>query len=61
MQQHGKTILPAAPPPPPLTLEMGSICQNSSFSEHGYDLYQIKRNNDMQQHGSNHFAADAPT
>ena len=48
-------ILPAYCPPPP-TLGMGSICQNSTFSEHGHAEYQIKSNHQMQQHGSKLFA-----
>ena len=38
------------PPPHPPTLGMGSIGQNSTFSEHGHVAYQIKGNHEMQQH-----------
>ena len=51
-------ILPADPPPP--TLGMGSIGQNSAFSEHGHVAYQIKWNHEMQQHGSKYFARRPP-
>ena len=63
MQQHGSkgfarrpanTTKP--PPPPPLTLGMGSVGQNSTFSEHGHVTYQIKWNLKMQQHSSKYFA-----
>ena len=47
-------ILPADPTL--LTLGMGSISQNSTFSEHGHVAYHIKGNHQMQQHGSKYFA-----
>ena len=31
---------------------MGSMCQNSTFLEHGHVAYQFKVNHVMQQHGS---------
>ena len=37
-------ILPADPPPPPLTLGMGVKGQNYFFYEHGHVAYQIKGN-----------------
>ena len=35
------------------TLGIGSIGQESTFSEHGHVAYQIKGNHEMQQHGRN--------
>ena len=52
--------LPADPPFPPTTLGMGSIGQNSTFSEHGYVEYQIKWKHEMQQHGSKYFVHIPP-
>ena len=49
-------ILPTDPPPPLLTLGMGSIGQNSNFSERGHVTNQIKGNHQMQQHGRKYFA-----
>ena len=40
----------------PLTFGIGSIGQKLTFSEHGHVAYQIKGNNEMQQHGSKYFA-----
>ena len=40
---------------------MGSIGQNSTFSEHGHVAYQIKRNHEMQQYGSKYFARRPPS
>ena len=66
MQQHGSKYFshrppyPSNPTPQPLTQGMGSIGQNSTFSEHGYVAYQIKWNNEMQQHGSKYFAYRPP-
>ena len=45
-------IFAAYPPPPPLTLAMGLIGQNSSFSEHSHVAYQIK-----QQYGCKYLPA----
>ena len=53
MLQH---ILPTDTQP----LGMGSIGQNSTFSEHGHVAYQIKWNHEMQQHGSKYFARRPP-
>ena len=44
-----ENILPAdflrpGPPPPPQTLGMGSVCENSFFSEFGHVSYQILEN-----------------
>ena len=36
-------ILPTEPPQKPLTLELESKGQNSTFSEHGHIANQIKR------------------
>ena len=48
MQQHGRKYFahksPPSIPPPPQTLGMGSIGQNSTFSEYGHVAYQIKLN-----------------
>ena len=44
------------PPPPPPTLGMGSICQTSTFLEHGHVAYPIEGNHEMQQYGSKYFA-----
>ena len=41
MQQHGSNYLNPDPHP---TLGMGSVGQNSTFSEHGHVAYQIKEN-----------------
>ena len=49
------TIMLADPYPPPQPLGMGSVGQNSTFSEHGHVTYQIKGNHGMQQHGSKYF------
>ena len=51
-------LLPADPyqTPTPLTLEIWSVGQTSTFSEHGQVAYQIKGNSEMQQHGSKYFA-----
>ena len=48
MQQHGSKYFACRPSP----LGMGSIGQKSTLSEHGHVAYQIKRNHEMQQHGS---------
>ena len=47
-------------PPPPQTLVMGSIGQNSTFSEHGHVAYQINGNHEMQQYGRKYFARRSP-
>ena len=54
MQQHGSKYLPAES-----SLTLGSIGQNSSFSEHGHVAYRIKGNHQMQQHGSKYLAVDS--
>ena len=41
MQQHGSKYLPHTPYP---TLGMGSVDQNSFFSEPGHVVYQIIEN-----------------
>ena len=58
MHQHGSKHFARRPqtPSPPSNLEMGSIGQNSFFSEHGHDAYQLKWNHLMRQHGSKYFA-----
>ena len=60
MQQHGSNYFVCRrpyprPPPPPLTLKMGSKGQNQFFSKHGHVTYQIKCNHEMEQHGSKYF------
>ena len=55
-------ILLADPPPPPshhITLEMGSIGRNSTFSEQ-HAAYQIKWNHEMQQHVSKNILPKDP-
>ena len=47
---------PQSPPYDPV-LGMGSIGQNSTFSEHGHVAYEIIGNHKMQEHGSKHFAS----
>ena len=47
---------PPPPPPPPPTLGIRSIGQNSTFSDHGHLVYQIKWNQEIKQHG----CADPP-
>ena len=64
-------ILPAEPllppPPPPHThththtLGMGSKGQNSIFSEHGHDAYQIKENHECSNMVANILLAEPPT
>ena len=44
MQQHGSKTLPTDPNDP---RGMGSIGQNSSFSEHGHVAYQSKGNHEL--------------
>ena len=44
----------------PLTLEIGSIAQNSTFLKHGHVVYQIKKSQ-MQQHGIKYFVRIPPT
>ena len=51
MQQHGSKYfalrpLPATLSHPPPTLGMGSVGQNSNFSEHGHVAYQTKENHE---------------
>ena len=53
-------ILPTDPLAP-TTQGMGSIGQNSTFSEHGHVAYQFKGNQEMQPHGSNYFNRRPPS
>ena len=51
MKQHGSKYfarrpLPATLSHPPPTLGMGSVGQNSTFSEHGHVAYQTKENHE---------------
>ena len=43
MQQHGRQYFACKPP---LTLGLGSKCQNSTLAEHGHVTYQIKGNHE---------------
>ena len=43
MKQHGSKYFARRPPTHP-TLGMGSIGQNSTFSEHGHVAHQVKGN-----------------
>ena len=47
MQEHCSKYFARTSP----TLEMGSIGQKPTFSEHDHVAYQVKRNHEMQQHG----------
>ena len=51
MQQNCSKYFARRHPHP--ILGMGSIGQESTFSEHGYVAYQITGNREMQQHGRN--------
>ena len=42
------------------TLGMWSVGQNLTFLEHGHVAYQLKGNQEMQQHGSKYFARKHP-
>ena len=55
MQQLGSNVLP----PPPPTLGMGSVGQNTTSSEHGHVTYQIKENQECTNMGANILTADA--
>ena len=47
MEQHGsKYFARRSPYPPPPTLGMGSIGQDSAFSEQSHIAYQIKENHE---------------
>ena len=48
MQQYGSKYLFYLQPPPPPTMVVGA--QNSTFSEHGHVLYQIKGNEASVEH-----------
>ena len=55
MQQNGGKYFASRPP---LTQPLGSIVQNSTFSEHGHAAYQIKKNHKCSNMVGNIFAAD---
>ena len=59
MQQHGSKYFARRPPIPP-TLGMGSVGQNSTFSEHGHVAYQIKENQECSNMVANNLLADTP-
>ena len=48
-------IVNICPQTPHLTLGIGPLGQNSTFSEHGHVAYQIKENHQIQQHSSKIF------
>ena len=50
MQQHDRKCFAHRSPTNPLTLGLGSNCQNFTLSEHGHVAYQIKGNHEIQQH-----------
>ena len=54
-------ILPADPISDPSNQAVGSRGQNSTFSEHCHDVYQILLESRLQQHGSNYFARRPPS
>ena len=56
MKQHGSDNFPRRPLSSTPPLGMGSVGQNSTFSEHGHVTYHIKGNHRIQQHGSKYFA-----
>ena len=63
MQQKDTKYLPADPDtPPPSTLGMASIGQNSTFclSEHGHVAYQVYENHECSNMVPNILPADAP-
>ena len=53
-------ILPADLPYPDPALGMGSVGQNSTFSEHGHVSNQKTIISTMQQHGSKYFPKETP-
>ena len=55
-------ILPTDPYSYPLlTLRLGSVGRNSTFSEHGFVAYQIKENHKCSNTVANLLSADRPT
>ena len=46
MQRHGSKYFARTPPYPHPQEGMGSVGQNSTFSDHGHVAYQIKENHD---------------
>ena len=63
MQQHGSNyfICRSPPTPHPMTLENWSISRNSTFSEHGHAVYQIKWNPFISNMVGNILPADLPS
>ena len=58
MQHHGSKYFPPYPDP---ALGMGSVRQNSTFSEHGHVAYQNKpRISTLQEYGSKYFLKETP-
>ena len=60
MQQHVSKNFDWRPPPPSLTLGMGSVGQNSTFSEYSHVAYQIKENHECSNMVANILPADHP-
>ena len=61
--QHGSKYFAPRPPytfNPPLTLGMGSIGQNSTFSERGHVAYEIKKNHECNNMLANILPIDPP-
>ena len=58
MQQLGSKYFACRPPTPNLTLGMGSVGQNSTFSEHVHVAYQIKKNHKCSNLVANNLPAD---
>ena len=58
MQQHGSKYFACRSPSP--TLGMGSVRQNSTFSEHGHVTYQIKENQKCSNMVATNLPADPP-
>ena len=58
MQQHGIKYFACRSPPPPQTFGVGSIGQNSTFSEHGPVSYQIIENHQRSNMVANVLPAD---
>ena len=60
MQQHGSKYFACRRPTNPPTLGLGSIGQNSTFSQHGHVAYQIKWNHECRNMVANILPADLP-
>ena len=60
MQHHGSKYFADRPLPTPYPLTMGSMGQNSTFSEHGHVAYQIKDNHECSNMVANILPTDPP-